>query len=349
MSKVFFTSSGSEANDSAVKLVWYYQNARGRPHKKKIISRQRAYHGVTVAAASLTGLPHVHRDFDLPLPGFLHADCPHHYRYAQPGESERDFAQRCVRSLEALILAEGPETIAAFIAEPVMGAGGVIAPPPGYFAGVQELLREYEILFIADEVICGFGRTGDWFGSQSFELQPDLVTVAKQLSSGYQPIGALLISEPIYRALVAQSEKLGVFGHGYTYGGHPVAAAVALETLRIYEERDVVGLARRAGAQLREGLQRLAQQQPLIGEVRGIGMLWGVELVEDRASKRAFDPARRVGPHAVKCAERAGLITRAVGDTLCLAPPLVISDRELDELLARFAAALAQTAAWLGA
>jgi 4-aminobutyrate---pyruvate transaminase len=228
MSKVFFNTSGSEANESAVKMAWYYNNARGRYRKKKIISRVKGYHGVTVAAASLTGLPNNHRDFDLPIANIQHADCPHHYRFAKPKESEEDFATRLADSLEAQIIREDPETVAAFIAEPVMGAGGVIVPPPTYFEKIQKVLKKYDVLFIVDEVICGFGRTGNMFRIETFGLKPDIVTMAKAMSSGYQPISATVINEDLYQALVAQSEKIGVFAHGFTYSAHPVASNAAL-------------------------------------------------------------------------------------------------------------------------
>ncbi|UEM19351.1 aspartate aminotransferase family protein [Skermanella mucosa] len=344
MSKVFFTNSGSEANDTVVKLVWYYNNALGRPNKKKIIARQKGYHGVTVAAASLTGLPHLHRDFDLPIAGILHTDCPHFYRYGEEGETEEDFATRLADQLEQLILAEGPDTIAAFIAEPVMGAGGVIVPPATYFDRIQPVLKRYDILFIADEVICGFGRTGSMFGTQTFNLQPDIITVAKALSSAYLPIAAVMISEPIYRAMVSQSEKIGTFGHGYTYSGHPVPAAVALETLKIYEERDIVGHVRAVAPHLQDGLRRFADH-PLVGEVRGIGLIAGVEIVADKATKAPFDPKLGIGGHVARFAQEHGLIVRAMGDTIGFSPPLVISPSELDDLVERFGKALDDTLA----
>ena len=241
---MLFANSGSEANDTAIKLAWYINNALGRPQKKKIISRQRAYHGVTIASGSLTGLAFAHTDFDLPIARILHTDCPYYYRGAQPGESEEAFAARLAANLEQLILREGPDTVAAFFAEPVMGAGGVIVPPATYFDRVQPILKKYDILFVVDEVICGFGRTGHMFGSQTFNLQPDIMTLAKALSAGYVPISANLVSGEALRVLLAQSDKLGIFGHGYTYSSHPVPAAVALETLKIYDERRH----RRAGA-----------------------------------------------------------------------------------------------------
>jgi 4-aminobutyrate---pyruvate transaminase len=342
MSKVFFTNSGSEANDTVVKLVWYYNNALGRPNKKKIIARQKGYHGVTVASASLTGLPHLHRDFDLPIAGILHTDCPHFYRYGEEGETEEDFATRLADQLEQLILAEGPDTIAAFFAEPVMGAGGVIVPPATYFDKIQPVLKRYDILFIADEVICGFGRTGSMFGSQTYNLQPDIITVAKALSSAYLPIAAVMISEPIYQAMVRQSEKIGTFGHGYTYSGHPVSAAVALETLKIYEERDIVSHVRTVAPHLQNGLGRF-KDHPLVGEVRGIGLIAGVEIVADKAAKMPFDPKLAIGGHVARFAQEHGLIVRAMGDSIGFSPPLIITSVELDDLVTRFGKALDDT------
>lgn len=346
MSKVFFTNSGSEANDTAVKLVWYYNNALDRPGKKKIISRIKAYHGVTVASASLTGLPNNHRDFDLPIANILHTDCPHHYRFAEPGESEEAFATRMAENLEKMILEEGPETVAAFIAEPVMGAGGVFVPPPTYFEKVQAVLKKHDVLFIVDEVICGFGRTGNLWGCETFNLEPDIMTVAKALTSAYLPLGAVLISEPIYQALVKESEKIGIFGHGYTYTGHPVCAAVALEALKIYEERDIVGHVRRVAPRLQDGLRRLADH-PLVGEVRGIGLVAAVELVKDKATKESFDPAGAVGIYLSKQAQKHGLIVRALGDTIAFSPPLIMTGEEIDEMLARFGKALDDTEVWV--
>ncbi|HZB90153.1 MAG TPA: aspartate aminotransferase family protein, partial [Stellaceae bacterium] len=324
MSKVFFNNSGSEANDSAVKMVWYYNNARGRHRKKKIISRMKGYHGVTIAAASLTGLPNNHRDFDLPLPQIRHADCPHHYRFAKPGESEEAFATRLAESLEGQILREDPETVAAFIAEPVMGAGGVIVPPRTYFDKIQAVLKKYDVLLIADEVICGFGRTGAMFGTETFGLKPDIITLAKALSSAYLPISATVISDELYQAFVAQSEKIGLFAHGFTYSAHPVCCAVALETLRLYEERDILGHVRAIAPRFLEGLRRFADH-PLVGEVRGIGLIAGVELVQNKATKAPFDPQAGIGPLFAARAQEHGLIVRAMGDTVALCPPLIIT------------------------
>ncbi len=346
MSKVFFAGSGSEAADTAIKLVWYYNNALGRPQKKKIISRVKGYHGVTIAAASLTALPNNQRAFDLPIAGILHTDCPHHYRFAEPGESEEAFSQRLADSLEQMILAEGPDTVAAFFAEPVMGAGGVIVPPAGYFERIQAVLRKYDVLLVADEVICGFGRTGNLWGSQTYGLTPDILTTAKNLSSGYMPISAVMISEPIFAAIAEQSDRIGVFGHGFTYGGHPVAAAGALEALKIYEERDIVGRVRDLAPHFQAGLRAFADH-PLVGEARGIGLIGALEVVQDKASHKPFDGALAVAGKIVARAQEHGVILRAMGDAIAFSPPLIISAAEIDEMFMRFGRALDETHGWL--
>ncbi len=348
MSKAFFANSGSEANDTAIKLVWYFNNALGRPEKKKIISRIKGYHGVTVATASLTALPNNQRGFDLPIAGILHTDCPHHYRFGRAGESEEEFASRCAASLEALILAEGPETVAAFIAEPVMGAGGVIVPPATYFEKIQAVLAKYDVLLIADEVICGFGRTGHMFGSETYGLKPDMMTMAKGLSSGYLPISALLISDRVYQAIADESDRIGVFGHGLTYSGHPVSAAVALETLNIYADTDIVGRVREVAPAFQRALNGFAEH-PLVGEARGIGLIGALELVKDKSSRAPFDPALAVGSRVVARAQEMGVILRAMGDSIAFSPPLIIGTDEIDEMFGRFARALDEAHGWLGA
>ena len=345
MSKVFFGNSGSEAVDTAMKIVWYANNAWGRPERKKIISRQKAYHGVTIAAASLTGLPNNHRDFDLPIDRVLHTSCPHFYRYGEDGETEAAFASRCAAELEQLIQSEGPETVAAFIAEPVMGAGGVIVPPPTYFAEIQAVLRKYDILFIADEVICGFGRTGKMFGSETFNLQPDIMTVSKALSSGYLPISAVMVSDAIFQAMVTESEKIGTFGHGFTFGGHPVPAAVALETLNLYDELDILAQVNKVSPVLQDGLRALADH-PLVGEARGIGLVGGLELVKNKTTKAPFDPSQGVGPHVMAALQEEGVISRAIGDTLAFSPPLIIEPDDITLILEAAKRALDQTADW---
>ena len=347
MSKAIFANSGSEANDTVMKLVWFYNNARGRPEKKKIISRVKAYHGVTALTASLTGLPHLHGDFDLPFAGILHSGCPHHYRFARDGESEEDFATRLAEELDQLIEEQGPETVAAFIGEPVMGAGGVIVPPATYWQKIQPVLRKHDVLLIADEVICGFGRTGKMFGSQTYGIEPDIMTLAKALTAGYLPMSAALLSEEIYQAIADNTDKLGTLGHGYTYTGHPVSAAVALETLKIYEERDTVGHVRQVMDRMQTGLRAFADH-PLVGEVRGVGLIAAVELVADKASKAPFDPPGRVGAAFANYAQERGLIIRPLGDSIGICPPLIIEAAELDSLLERFGQALDDTLAWVG-
>ncbi len=345
MSKVFFANSGSEANDTAVKMIWYFHNAQGRPQKKKIISRIKGYHGVTVASASLTGLPYNHKLFDLPIAGILHAGTPHHYRNARPDESEEAFATRLAEGLDAMIVAEGPETVAAFFAEPIMGAGGVIVPPATYFEKIQAVLRRHDVLLVADEVICGFGRTGNYWGCQTFGIRPDILTCAKALSASFLPISAVLVNERVFEGLADGSSSLGTFGHGFTYSGHPVPAAVAVETLKIYDETDIVGHVRAVAPTLQDGLRERFGDHPLVGEVRGVGLIGAIELVEDKATKRAFDPARKVAIRLTRIAERHGLITRALpGDGLAFSPPLIISRAEIAEMLERVGRALDELA-----
>ncbi|MCC6780539.1 MAG: aspartate aminotransferase family protein [Hyphomicrobiales bacterium] len=345
-SKVFFCNSGSEANDTQIKLVWYMNNARGRPHKKKIVSRIKAYHGVTIAAASLTGLPNNHRDFDLPIAGILHTGCPHHYRFAQPGESEEDFSRRLAAELEELILAEGPETVAAFIAEPVMGAGGVIVPPKGYFPEIMRVCRKYDLYVISDEVICGFGRLGTMFGCTALDFVPDSISIAKALSSAYVPLAGVTVPESLYQAMVEESRKIGTFGHGFTYSGHPVAAAVALKTLEIYARERIAEQAARKSPHFQKRLTALAAH-PLVGEARGAGLVGAVELVADKATKRSFDAKHAVGPRAVRFAEEQGLIVRFIaGDVVSVCPPLIITTAEIDEMFDRLERALDQTLGW---
>ena len=336
MSKAFFANSGSEANDSVVKMVWYFNNAMGRPLKKKIIGRLKGYHGITLASASITGLPANHRAFDVPLAGFHHTSSPHYYRNHTDGESEEDFSTRCAAELEALILAEGPDTVAAMWAEPVLGAGGVIVPPRTYYEKIQAVLRKYDILFVADEVICGFWRTGNYWGSQTMDMQPDIITCAKALSSSYLPISGVLINDRVFQGLAKQSHEIGTFGHGFTYSGHPVAAAVAIETLKIYDEMDMGSHVRDVGPHFQAELRRRFTDHPLVGEVRGVGLMAAVELVANKDTRESFDPAAKVGTRAVAMMQEHGVIGRAVpGDSVVFSPPLVISRAEVDELLDR--------------
>ncbi|QFT33887.1 Taurine--pyruvate aminotransferase [Labrenzia sp. THAF82] len=327
MSKVYFTNSGSEANDTAIKLIWYRSNALGQPDRKKIISRVRGYHGVTIASASLTGLPNNHKSFDLPLPQVLHTTCPHYRTMKRDGESEADFARRCAVDLEDLILAEGPETIAAFFAEPVMGAGGVVVPPDGYWQAVQPVLKKYGILFVADEVICGFGRTGNMFGTQTYGLEPDMMTLSKALSSSYQPISALLINDAVYQTIADESDRIGVLGHGYTGSGHPVAAAVALENLKIIEERDLVGHVRNVAPVFQKRLAELGEN-PLVIETRGVGLIGAAELSHDALAQTPG----ALGARANAAFQEKGLISRAMLDAMAFCPPLIITENQINEL-----------------
>jgi 4-aminobutyrate--pyruvate transaminase len=343
--KVFFGHSGSDANDTQIKLIWYANNARGKPNKKKIIARQRAYHGVTLGAGSLTGLQVNHNGFDLPLPYVLRVRCPHYYREAEAGETEAQFTDRLADELEALILREDPDTIAAFIAEPVMGAGGVVIPPAGYFEKIQAVLDRYDILLIDDEVITGFGRTGKMFGCETVGMRPGTMSLAKALSSGYQPISAVLIPDWMDDALHEAGKTLGVFGHGYTYSGHPVCAAVALKNLELIERYKVIDHTARVAKRFQRRLAEFADHA-LVGEARGVGLIGACELVRDKASKQPFDTAQGVGAYLQTRCEKHGLIVRALGDSLAFCPPLVISEAQIDEMFDRFGRALDETLAW---
>ena len=347
MSKVFFTNSGSEANDTAMKLIWYRSNSLGQPQRKKIISRMRGYHGVTIASASLTGLPNNHRSFDLPIANVLHTGSPHFYKEGKPGESEEEFATRLADELDALIQAEGPDTIAAMFGEPVMGAGGVVVPPRTYWQKIQAVLRKYDILLVADEVICGFGRTGNMFGSTTFGMQPDMMVLSKQISSSYLPISALLINEKVYGPIADESSRIGTLGHGFTAGGHPVAAAVALETIKIIEERGLVAHAAEMGQRLQSGL-RAFKDHPLIGEVRGVGLIAAIELVADKAARKGLDPVGKLGGLVNGLLQKHGVISRNMGDALAFCPPLIITAAEVDQILARLGRALDEAAESLG-
>ncbi|MGD9509984.1 MAG: aspartate aminotransferase family protein [Geminicoccaceae bacterium] len=342
IAKAYFVNSGSEAIDTALKLIWYYQNARGLPEKKKILARQRAYHGISIAAGHLTGtLAYTANGFDLPMADrFRHLTPPSFYRYGQPGETEAQFVDRLAKELEDLIAAEGAETIAAFFAEPVQGAGGVLVPPMGYFKRIQPILKKHDILFVADEVICGFGRTGNMWGCDTFGIEPDLLTCAKQLSSAYLPIAALLMSDAFYQVLADQSEKLGTLGMGYTYGGHPVAAAVALETLKIYEQDDIVGHVQQVAPHFLRRLKQL-EAHPLVGEARGVGLIGGLEIVRNKATREQFDPALKANAQITnKCQEHGLLIRPLPGDSIGLCPPMIITEAEIDLLFDRLQAGL---------
>jgi 4-aminobutyrate---pyruvate transaminase len=337
--KAFFVGSGSEGNETAIKMAWAYHHAMGRSGRKKVISRLNAYHGGTIVAASLTGMPTSHRGLPMPLDWILFTDCPHFHAFAEAGESEAAFVVRLARSLDDLITREGPETIAAFIAEPVMGAGGVIVPPEGYFAAIQSVLKRHDIVFIADEIVCGFHRTGQMFGSLTFGCEADIMVLAKGLSSSYQPIGAVMLSDPIEAAVRSLSNEVGVFSHGFTSSGHPVAAAVALEALKIYQEPGFADQVQGASQRFQARLRGFADRR-YVDEIRGIGLLGGIELGRDHRTGARLDPALRTGACIADRALEHGVVIRSRGDLLAFCPPLTITHDEIDELFDRFGLAL---------
>jgi len=339
MQRVMFQCSGSEANDTAIKLLWYANTARGEPQRRKIIGRMRGYHGNTVATVSLSGQPHMHAKFGLPLDEFKHTELPNYYRCHIDGESEEEFSARMAASFERLILDEGPETVAAFFAEPAISGGGALMPPAGYWPAMQAVLRKYQIKFVADEVVCGFGRTGNLWGSQTWGLEPDMVSCAKALSAAFFPISALMFKDELYAAMMKNSDEVGVFGHGYTYAGHPVGAAVALETLDIYDEIDLLGHVRRVSQRFLARCQAMADH-PLVAEVRGVGLFCGFELMKNAQRREPFDPAWKVGELVQNFAHDRGLYLRAIGDRISFMPPLIIDEEEIDIATERFRGAL---------
>lgn len=338
MSKVFFGSGGSDGNDSLMKIVWYYHNLIGKPEKRKIISRWQAYHGTSIGTASLTGLPSFHRDFNLPIDGVIHTESPDYFRHAKPDESELAFSKRRADELEALILQHGPETVGAFIAEPVLGAGGVVTPPEGYFQEIQRVTKKYDILFIADEVVCGFGRLGHWFGCEVYDIKPDMITTAKAITSGYFPFSASFISNEIWQVIKQGSEKHGSFAHGYTYAGHPVGAAVAMANLDIIENDRLVEQSADVGAYFHQQLQQRFANDAFVGQVRGKGMLAAVQLMKDRDSKTFFDPATKIAPQVTAECYKNGLIARPLPsvDSVAFSPPLITTKEDIDQIIDRF-------------
>ena len=332
MQRVYYGLSGSDANETNIKLVWYYNNVLGRPQKKKIIARQRGYHGSGLMTGSLTGLPIFHNAFDLPLDRVLHTTCPHYYWNAHDGETEEEFSQRCADDLERLILQEGADTIAAFIAEPVLGTGGIIPPPQGYWAAIQPILQKYDVLLIADEVVTAFGRTGQYFGSHTYQIQPDLITIAKGLTSAYLPLSGVIVGEKVWKVLEQGTDQIGALGHGWTYSAHPVCVAAAHANLDIVEREDLTGNAREVGAYLQAQLREQFADHSLVGEVRGVGLLAALEFVADKHRKQRFAPTQAIGAKVSAACLQEGLIARAMphGDILGLAPPLIISRDEVD-------------------
>ncbi len=338
LSHVFFGCTGSDAVDSAVKLARFYQNARGKPRKKRVIAREGGYHGSGIMSGSLTSMAYCHDGFDLPEASVLRTGRPHYLRDAEPGESERDFSQRRARELDELIIAAGPDTVAAFIGEPVIGSGGVMLPPEGYWAAISNVLRRHDILLIADEIITGFGRTGEWFGAETYAIEPDMMTLAKQLSGAHFPISALAVADRVHDVIATHAHELGTFGHGYTYGGHPVGAAVALEALRVYEELNLPHHVQRLGAQLATGLEPIRALEG-VDDVRQVGLIAGVELDGRFGEVGAF--GRAVGEEA----RRRGVLFRVIGDTLAISPPLIVSPAEIERLSGTLLECIASVAA----
>lgn len=329
--KVFFGNSGSDANDTQLKLYTYMNNALGNHNKKKILSRIKGYHGVTVASASMTGLPAQHKLFDLPANLFSHAMTPHFYREGLDGETENAFVERLTDNLEALIEKEDPNEIAAMIAEPLMGAGGVIIPPEGYFPSIQKVLNKYDIPLIDDEVVCAFGRTGNMWGAETFQMNPSSITIAKALSAGFLPISAVIVPDEIYNPIKEASGDIGIFGHGYTYSGHPVSCAVALKTIEIYERENIFEHVNEISSYFQSRAKKL-EDLDFVGEVRGIGLICGIEMVANKSTKAFFEPVGSAGKIIAKICQDNGLIVRAIGDVIALCPPLVITRNEVDEL-----------------
>ncbi len=346
MSKAFFTNSGSEAIDTAIKLIWYRSNALNKPEKKKILTRNRAYHGVTTAGACLTGLPANQASFDCLVP-VVRLTCPHYWREKQDGETEEAFATRLAKELDDTIEAEGPDTVAAFFAEPVQGAGGVVVPPKTYWKKMQAVLDNHDILLVADEVICGFGRTGNMFGCQTYNIKPDMMTLSKQLTSSYLPGSALLLNDRVFEPLADESNRIGVLGHGFTGGGHPVVCAVANETIRIIEENNLVERAAEVGAHMISGLKQY-ESHPLVAEVRGVGLIAAMELVTNKETKTALDKPGMLGIMAGKHAATNGFITRNIVDSMAFCPPLIINKHEIDDLIGRVGRTLDDVLAEIG-
>ena len=345
MARVFYCSSGSEANDTQVKLIWYMNNALGRPQKKKIIARKKGYHGVTLVAASLTGLPLNHNSFDLPMDFAKHTTTPHYWREGRDGETEEEFSRRLADDLEELILAEGPDTVAAFIAEPVMGAGGVIVPPKGYFEAIAPVLQKYDVLMIADEVICGFGRTGSWFGTETFKVPATSASMAKQLTGAYAPLSAVAVNAEMADAIEAESARHPALGHGYTYGGHPLGCAVGCATLDIYKKRNILDQVRKVAPYFQDKLSKYADH-PLVGDVRGVGLMGAIEVAPANRDPRGFDAPGKVGAHLMGEVLKGGVILRAIGDSLAFCPPMIIAEEEIDALFEPIETALDNTLAW---
>jgi L-2,4-diaminobutyrate transaminase len=337
MSKVYYGMSGSDANETQMKLVWYYNNVRGLTDKKKIISRDRGYHGSTIASGSLTGLPLFHNYFDLPLDRVKHTLAPHYYRREDSNMTELEFSQHCANELEKMILEEGPDTVAAMIAEPVLGTGGIIPPPKGYWNAIRKVLDQYDVLLIADEVVCGFGRLGENFGSILYDMKPDLITVAKGLTSAYQPLSGVIVGDKVWQVLEQGTDQWGAIGHGYTYSGHPIGAAAALCNLNIIERENLTANAKTTGDYMQQRMAQTFADHPLVGESRGVGMLHALEFAANKQQRKGFDANLKVGPQISAACMAEGMIARAMphGDILGFAPPLIATPDDVDGMVER--------------
>ena len=344
MSKVYFGQSGSDANETNVKLIWYYNNILGRPEKKKIISRWRGYHGSGLVTGSLTGLELFHKKFDLPLAQVIHTEAPYYFRRPKQDMSEEAFAAHCAAELEELIQREGPETIAAFIGEPVLGTGGIVPPPAGYWEAIQEVLARHDILLVADEVVTGFGRLGTMFGSDHYGLKPDLITIAKGLTSAYAPLSGSIVSDKMWKVLEQGTDENGPIGHGWTYSAHPIGAAAGVANLKLLDEQKLVENAGTVGAYLNKVMAEAVGEHAHVGEVRGEGMLCAVEFVKDAETRELFDASEKVGPGIAAALLERGVIGRAMpqGDILGFAPPFCLTQAEADEIAAKTAEAVRQ-------
>ncbi|QBX99581.1 aminotransferase class III-fold pyridoxal phosphate-dependent enzyme [Rhodophyticola sp. CCM32] len=343
--KVFYTNSGSEANDTMVKMLWFLNRAEGRTQARKILTRKNGYHGVTIVSASMTGKPY-NEVFGLPLDGFHHLTCPHYWREGQEGESEAAFTQRLGAELEAVIQAEGADTIAGFFAEPVMGAGGVIPPPEGYFQTIQPILKRHGIPLISDEVICGFGRTGETWGATTYGFTPDALISSKNLTAGYFPMGAVLLGPELSDRMQVAIDGIGEFPHGFTASGHPVGCAVALKAIDLILKGGLMDRVRAGAPRMQAGLAEIATH-PNIGELRGIGYMWALEAVRDRASRQPFEADLSISERIANTCTDHGLICRPLGQSVVLCPPFILSDAEMDEMFDKLDAALKQVFAGL--
>jgi len=343
MSKVYFGLGGSDANETNIKLVWYMNNILGRPEKKKIISRWRGYHGSGLMTGSLTGLELFHKKFDLPLTQVVHTEAPYYFRRADLGQSEEQFSAHCVAELEALIEREGADTIAAFIGEPVLGTGGIVPPPAGYWATIQAVLNKHDILLIADEVVTGFGRLGTMFGSDHYGMTPDIITIAKGLTSAYAPLSGSIVSDKVWKVLEDGTDENGPIGHGWTYSAHPIGAAAGVANLKLLDELNLVQNAGEVGTYLNAALTDALSDHPNVGDVRGEGMLAAVEFVRDRDSRSFFDASDKIGPQMSAAMLDQGVIARAMpqGDILGFAPPFCLTKEEADEVVGKTVKAVA--------